>query len=195
MLNKIPVLDKGYVALISSSLDAKAMRELESRHFNNKINKQLWELATLTLEIRCPIFVQIFFQQVGLSVINVVEKKVECYTPDLSEIGTGNHQTDKEIAEYMKQTTEALILTALAFEKDGLNRFTANSLMPVSVYNTIIVSGNLQKWINLLKKKTPSPISMYVDTIYEIAENEWGELGLFIGRNNDKKESVSNSSS
>lgn len=164
------------------------MQEIETDHFKGKINRQLWDIATLTLEIRCPLFVQLFFQQFDLKVINIVEKEVECYIPDVSEINSGDHLLDKDIADYMTQTLESLTINSKAMETDGVDRFISNVLMPIGVYNTILVSGNLKQWMELIKKKSPAPISAYRDAIYTVAGVEWEELDIFMGRKNGKKE-------
>lgn len=187
LLNKIPVLDKGYVALRGCSLNGEEMRAIEKDHYKGKINRQLWDVATLTLEIRCPLFVQLFFQQFNLQVINTVEKDVEYYSPDVSEMNTGDHSVDLEVSSYIKQTSESLTITSKAMEQDGVDRFMANIVMPISVYNTVLVSGSLNQWIQLMKKKTPAPISAYRDAIYTVAGVEWEELDLFIGKVDGKK--------
>ena len=183
MKNEIPVLDKGYVAFLSSSLNGEELLAIEKEHFKNKINRELWDMASLTLQIRCPIFVQLYLQKFDIKVVNTVEKEVECYIPDLSEIKTGDHNTDREIAEYIKQTTESLLITSKALEKDNLDRFLSHSLVPVSVYNTIVASGSLSQWIKLLQGKSPAQIDAYRSTIYDIALTEWKELDVYIGRN------------
>ncbi len=138
MLNKLPVLDKGHVAIVDSVLGGKVLGELQDEHFGGKINKSLLDSASLTLQIRCPVFFQLYLQQFDTKVVNTIESEIECYLPDVSELKTGNNETDREIHEHMKNTMDALSITSKAFEKDGLDRFMSHNLMPISVYNTII---------------------------------------------------------
>lgn len=182
ILNKLPVLDKGYVAIVDSSLSGKMMSKLEEEHFKGKINRDLLDCASLTLQIRCPIFFQVYLQQRRMTVVNTIEKEVECYIPDISEINTGDHSVDKDIAEHMKQTIETILLTTKAFEKDKLDRFMSNTIIPVSVYNTVIVTASLTEWIKLIdgKRKLPYAIKAYTDVIKDAVEAEWPKLHTYI---------------
>lgn len=182
LLNKLPVLDKGYVAILDSSLSGKVLKEIESEHFKGKINIELLDVATLTLQIRCPIFFQVYLQQRKLQTVNVIEQNVECYTPDVSEINTGDPATDKEITDHISNTTKALLMTSKAYEQDGLNKFMSHAMIPVSVYNTVIVAGPLTEWIKLVnsKRKLPYPIQAYVDVIKDAVEAEWPKLHTYI---------------
>ena len=117
-----------------------------------------------------------------MTVVNTIEKEVECYIPDISEINTGDHSVDKDIAEHMKQTIETILLTTKAFEKDKLDRFMSNTIIPVSVYNTVIVTASLTEWIKLIdgKRKLPYAIKAYTDVIKDAVEAEWPKLHTYI---------------
>lgn len=183
MLNKIPVLDKGYVGAVDSALSGQVLKELQDEHYGGKINRELLDQATLTLQIKCPVFVRQFLQQRGVLLTNIPEKEIECYVPDVSEISTGDLNTDKEIHEYMKSTSEALILTSKALKKDGLDRHMAQNLMPISVYNTVIASASLSVWMRAVsykKKAPPYAIQAYADTICDVMEAEWPKLHTYI---------------
>jgi hypothetical protein len=182
ILNKLPALDKGYVALIDSSLSGKVLSALEEEHFNGKINRDLLGSAQMTLQVRCPIFFQLFLQQFNVKVINTIEKDIQCYTPDVSEISTGDASVDDDISKHMKATIEALCITSKAFQKDGLDKFMSHNLMPISVYNTVIITASLSEWIRVVssKKTLPYPIEVYTDHIKDILEAEWPKLSTYI---------------
>ena len=180
LLNKLPVLDKGHVAFIDSSLSGKVMKSIEDHHFKGKINKELLESASLTMEIRCPLFFLTFLLQHGVKTVNTIEKEIECYIPDVSEIKTSDIAVNKDIADHMKQTTEALLMTSKAFEQDGLDKSTSYLLTPVSVYNTVVVTGSLTQWIKLISKKRPYAIQAYNDVIKDVMEAEWPKLHTYI---------------
>lgn len=182
MLNKLPALDKGYVALVDSSLTGKVLSALEQEHFDGKINRDLLSCAHMTLQVRCPIFFQLFLQQFNVKVVNTIEKNIECYTPDISEISTGDAAVDSDISKHMKATVDALCITSKAFQKDGLDKFMSHNLMPISVYNTVIITASLSEWMKMVtsKKKLPYPIEAYTDNIKDILEAEWPKLSIYI---------------
>lgn len=182
LLNKIPVLDKGYVGIVDSSINGITMKQIQDDNFKGKINRELFNQATLTLQIRCPLFVLRYLQQRKVEITHIPEKEIECYVPDVSELHTGDSNTDKEIHEHMKSTTEALILTSKAFQEDGLDKHMSQNLMPISVYNTVIASASLMDWIKVVcnKRKLPYPIQTYTDVIYETMEAEWPKLHAYI---------------
>lgn len=182
MLNKLPVLDKGYVALLDSSLNGITLKQIQDDNFKGKINRELFEHSSLTLQIRCPIFFNKFLLQRKVKIASIPDENIECYVPDVSELHTGSVETNKEIHEHMKQTAEALILTAKAFEQDGLDKHMSQNLMPISVYNTVIASASLLDWMRVVcsKRKLPYPIQAYTDVIYEAMEAEWPKLHTYI---------------
>lgn len=177
LLNKLNVSGNGFVALLESSGNGRLLQELQDEYFKTKVNMKLLELSSATLVIKCPLFVQMNLSQHGLRIISTPTKEVEAYVPDLSEI-KGNSVEDKQaIHEYLKITTEALLLNQQGLPMDGADNFTAQILTPISVYSEIIVSGNIRQWVSFVSQKNlPAQVENYRNEVNNILVNEWKNL-------------------
>lgn len=177
LLNKMSVLDKGFAALLTSNVPGKMLQDIQDEYFKTKINLRLLDLCSATLVIKCPLFVQLNMSQFGFSIISTPSDSVEAYIPDLGEI-EGNSLTDRQhMAQYISATTEALLLNQKGMKMDGGDEFTGQILTPISVYNELIVQGNLRQWINYLKQNNlPKSLGSYQRTIESILLVEWKNL-------------------
>lgn len=177
LLNKISVLDKGFVALIDSSGNAKLLQDLQDTYFATKVNVRLLEIASATLIIKCPLFVQLNISQYGFELIHLPSNQVEAYLPDVASVSADTLDDSRRISNYIAATTEALLLNHKGFSMDGADPFTSQMLTPISVYNEIIVSGNIKKWITYLNQTNlPTPISKYQDAVKASLLTEWKNL-------------------
>ncbi len=177
LLNKTPVLDKGYVALISTHNDGETLYNISYDLLKADLNSNLYNIASMTLMIKCPLFVQLNISKFGLSIVDVPVDVIEAYTPDLTDVGGPDHVIAKEIAEDIHKTQEALLINPLAYQKDGCNRFISQVISPISVYNEIIVSGNLSNWLKFARQKNlPKPVQAYCNSVKDIISNEWKRL-------------------
>ena len=176
LLAKQEVLDKGFVAPMSFSNTGKELQDIQHTYFKTKTNMRLMDIATATLMIKCPLFVQLNLAHY-LKLINVTEDKIEAYKPDVSEINTGSMSEDMRVTAYLNSTTESLIFNSLSLPEDGCDPFLAQILMPVSVYNKLIVHGALSDWVKFIKQKDlPKPILAYQSTIYDVLLAQWTNL-------------------
>lgn len=162
LLNKENVLDKGWVAPLQFIGGGRLLQELQDHYFKTKTNIRLLTLSSATLVIKAPLFVQLNLQQYGLDIISTPSDSVEAYIPDISMIEGDSLQDRQHMAQYIKTTTEALLLNQAGIPMDGGSAFTAQLLTPISVYNEIIVSGRLELWINYLNQKNlPTEMQLY----------------------------------
>lgn len=177
LLNKLNVGGIGFVALLESSGNGRLLQDIQDEYFKTKVNIRLLELSNAVLVIKCPLFVQMNLSQHGLNVISTPTSEVEAYVPDLSEI-TGNSIEDRvAIEEYLKITTEALLLNQKGLPMDGADKFLSQILTPISVYSELIVSGNIRQWINFVSQKSlPAQVESYRLKVEEIMMNEWKNL-------------------
>jgi hypothetical protein len=177
LLNKINVLDKGFVALVDSSGNAKLLQDLQDTYFKTKINLKLLELSSATFIIKCPLFVQLNLSQFGFDIVSTPSSEVEAYLPDISSVSADTLEDRQRIVNYIHATTDALLLNHKGFSMDGADHFTSQMLTPINVYNEIIVSGNLKKWIAYLNQKTlPVPLAQYQTSIKSALLTEWKNL-------------------
>ena len=177
LLNKLNVSGNGFVALLESSGNGRLLQSIQDEYFKTKVNMRLLELSNATLVIKCPLFVQLNLSQHGLKTISTPTKEVEAYIPDLSEIKADSVEDRNAIHEYLKITTEALLLNQQGLPMDGADAFTSQILTPISVYSEIIVSGNIRQWVSFVSQKSlPSQVENYRKEVECILVNEWKNL-------------------
>lgn len=180
-MNKISVLDKGYVNLVSSVNNTKQLRLLKSEFFNNKWEDGFLDIARMTVEFKCPLFVQLNLHKYMNNILVCSQSKPSAYVPDVSEINSGDHGTDKTISEDMEVSTEALLINPWAYQKDGCDQFISQVMTPISVYNRIVVEGSLKDWLKFAgQSNLPKPIEAYVNHIKGIIDTEWMDLNDMI---------------
>ncbi len=177
LLNKTPILDLGFVAPLEFSGGGRLLQDLQDSYFKTKTNIKLLKIASATLIIKCPLFVQLNLQQNGLDIVATPSDNIEAYIPDVSMIDGDSLENKQEISKYIKMTTEALLLNQKAMTMDGSSNFTAQLLTPISVYNEIIITGQLEKWVNYLNQKNlPKEIQIYQNAISKLLESEWKNI-------------------
>ena len=172
-MNKVPVLDKGYVALFSNSISNETFNTFRV-WFSDKSDEKLLRTPTVHLMIKCPIFVRLIFAEHNLSTLVQNIKTVDAYIPKVNEIHAGDLKTSEEIQQNIEQTIEALLINPQSYQQDTCNTFISQVVSPISIYNTVLVSGNLWQWIQFLKQKNlPSPIEAYRKVIEDVITAEW----------------------
>jgi hypothetical protein len=177
LLNKLNVLDKGFVAPLSFSGNGKILQDLQDHYFKTRTNLKLLELSSASLVIKCPLFVQLNLSQYGLNIITTPSDNVEAYIPDISLIEGESTEDREEIRHYIDMTTQALLLNQKGIAMDGASRFTAQLLTPITVYNELIVSGKLNNWLAFLKQsRLPKELEIYRKSIQDILSSEWRNI-------------------
>lgn len=186
MISYEPVLDKGEVAVAFVSGDGKLLQELQDLMANDehKLCKELLDIASASLIIKCPLFVQLNLSKYGFKMLDMPISNVEIYVPAPSDIGTYNATSDANISGYLAQMAEALTLNSKGFIMDGCDKFIAQTMMPVSVYKKIIVTGTLRSWLSWLKQTSlPKPIEAYRSKVYDILLAFWKNLPMLMTLN------------
>lgn len=180
-MNKIQVLDHGYVMLRSSSMSTKTLRSTYNS-FKKLNDHEHLDLLHASIEIRCPLFVQLALSHTGLNIISGKDsRKLESYRPTVADIGGNSLEDAENIKDAIERAIEALLINPRAFQMDGCDRFISQVVSPVSVYNRILVSGNLHRWTIFTKKDgLPAPIEAYRQTIEDVLVSEWPDLWSLI---------------
>jgi hypothetical protein len=174
LLNKLPVLDSGYVAYLDSSGNIGKLNDVALEFFKKIDGKFLTDISTLTLVIKCPLFVQLNMSMHDFKIVVTPTTEVEAFRPNVGEIGSPNHETNKLIADDMNRTTEAMLINPRAYQMDGCDRFVSQVMMPVSTYTTLIVHGSYNEWRRFCHQQgMPSLIKSYADMILQIMQMEW----------------------
>lgn len=179
IFNKIPCLDNGYVALLYSSNTSPQIRELKEQFkLSISADAQLLSISTMSLIMKCPLFVRMYLSQFGLTSLPLNEKdspqELEAYIPNVGEILSGDTETDRLISADINTTTKALLINPLAYQADGCDKFTSQVITPINTYNTIIVHGTYLQWVRVLDQEgLPNSIKAYYLAIKQILEAEW----------------------
>jgi len=173
-MNKLPVLDDGYVTLLSSTIPNKKYKDVLDNFFQATPTESLRQACFLVMAIRCPIFVQLIFAQHGLTLISTRDNKLTTYRPNAGEIGGSDHANNKMIAEDIAATSEALTVNPNAYQADGCDKFISQIILPISTYSTFIVSGTLDKWQKFYtNQNVPAPIKSYAMVIEQVVRAEY----------------------
>lgn len=180
-MNKIPVLDKGYVALYATSLTAVQINDILIRYFHSKPAMRMLDTVEVYMEIRCPIFVQLILNQYNLTSFTQHSRKVEAYIPSINDISAPDVLTAQTIQQDIEQTTEALLINPKAYKADGCDHFVSQVITPINVYNTLMVSGSLPVWWSIARRDDlPNAINAYTHAIANALEAEYSGLREFL---------------
>lgn len=179
LLNKISVLDKGYVALISAHNGGDQLKDIALDLLKSDINQNLYGLASLTIAIKMPLFVQLNLSKFGFTIVDIPVDTIEAYVPDITDVRGKDRETAESIADDISRTQEALLINPLAYQQDGCDRFVSQVISPISVYNELIVSGTLGNWLKFVRQKNlPRPVQAYCNAVKDIIKNEWKRLEI-----------------
>lgn len=178
LLNKIPTLDKGFVAKLDSSCNSEKLNQLAVSYFKRLNGKFLaHNLSTLTMVIKCPLFVQLNLSTFNLSITPVphtADDPIEVYIPNVSEIGSSSLETSNTIISDMQNTSAALLMNPKAYQEDGCDKYISHILTPINTYTTIIVHGGYNNWCRFASQEnTPTCIRAYTDAVNDILKAEW----------------------
>lgn len=175
MLNEIPVLDKGHVALYSCSPDGKKLNQLYKEFMRGTKDSKCAELTYVILKIKCPLFVQMSFPEYGLTYISQRgQTTAEAFVPTVAEVNAISLEASEAIQADIAQTTAALLINPKAYQSEHCDLFVSQVISPISVYNVLVVAGNLGQWLNYINQSGfPAPIESYRKAIKEVLFAEY----------------------
>ena len=178
LLSKIPVLDKGFVARVDSGCSGVKLNELAVEYFKRLDGKFLApDLSSLTLLIKCPLFVQLNLSTCRIQVTNLpyaAPAQPEVYLPNVGEIGAPSLEVSRGIADDIARTSSALLMNPKAYQADGCDRFVAQILTPLNTYTTVLVHGMYNDWCRFISQSgVPASIAAYINAVDQILKAEW----------------------
>lgn len=178
LLNEIPVLDKGFVAIFACSPSGQDLFQLSKDFFRGHKDSKLFEVAQIHILIKCPLFVQLMFSEYGLRYITKRgSDKTEAFIPTVDQVNAVSLEASEAIQRDIEQTTDALILNPKAYQTENCDLFISQVISPINIYNTLLVSGSLEQWNNfLLQQKLPSPIEAYRKAIDGLIMAEYNQI-------------------
>ncbi len=122
---------------------------------------------------------QLLFQKYNFDVIGTPSDDLEYYVPDESEIASDSLAGILKIKNHLEMATESLNIMPAGLKLDGLDHFTSQILTPISVYNELIVHGNLIQWAKFCQQqKLPKQVESYRQAIEDELTAEWKTFNL-----------------
>ena len=170
-----PVLDKGYVKLISATFVGDQLPIFLATWNRGRPDPRLLSVPTLTLEIKAPLFVRMFLAESGIIVFDRKgQESSEAYVPTVAEVNASVLAVGEQIQANIAATTEALLMNPKAYAADHCDRFVAQVITPVSLYNEFVAHGSLWQWSDIiLAQSLPLPIEAYRNAIDGVMVAEW----------------------
>lgn len=193
MLNEIPALDKGYVALLSCSMSGSSFLSLKKDFFRDKLDSRLLDIPVIHLKIKCPLFVQLTFAEYSLKYITSrTQGRPEAYIPTVADVKAVDLEASEAISQDIESTTNALLINPRAYQMEGCDLFISQVISPISVYNVIVVSGTLSQWLSYISQTNlPAPIEAYRARIEEAVMSEFHFLKETLsGAGNEQREEI-----
>jgi hypothetical protein len=177
LLNRIPCLDKGWVATYDTSCNSEKLNELAVEFYKRLDGGFLKENSSLAVIMKCPLFIQLNLSQFNLRVTNlpnIGSDELESYYPNVGEISGTDLRTSQDIADDMVRTSAALLMNHKAYQADGCNRFLSQILTPINTYTTILVNGMYNDWSRFISQSgAPAPIAAYMVAVDQLLKAEW----------------------
>lgn len=174
LLNKLPCLDLGYVAHLSTSCTSEKLNDVAMEFFKQDNSQFLRELSTLTLAVKCPLFIQLMLSTYDFKILSTPVTEIECYIPNVGEINANNLQVGQEILSNIKAASDALHINPKAFQADGCDKYISQVLTPLNTYTTLIVHGSYNEWKRFCnQQKVSAPVKSYIKAVTQIMNMEW----------------------
>lgn len=176
LLNQMPVLDDGSVAIYNASLSQNDILDLRRDMMRGYSNDHILRFCSIMMLIRCPLFVQLYISTNLLNHTMISKKNaaLTAWKPDVSYIKAPSLEMSQEIASDIENTINALLMNPTAYNMDGCDNFVSQVTTPISVYNDLMVQASLLDWIRFCDKSgLPSPIEQYRTTIVAFLKAEY----------------------
>jgi hypothetical protein len=176
-MSKIPVLDGGYVRLISCSPPFEEYRKILASHFRNNLTWSILDISSITLEIKCPYFILIPLVSSGMKAVAYPRQPDEAFTPSIDYIKSGSLENDKDISESMKMTIDSLMLNKRAYMHDGCDPFISSITTPVSCFWEGIIYAKTVDWVRFISSKNlHTVVNLYQKSIENAISTEYKNI-------------------
>ena len=174
-----PVLDHGWIKLLSCSPNGKEMQEIRTRYYRGTIQSSMIQMTQIAIEMNVPIFVRIAMGRIPF-VLKPFNTYENFYNPTVADICSGNLETNQQIQENIQMTMDALMTNQETYVSDGCNNFVAMMTAPTSAYVSGIAYGNMGEWMDFTSlASAPNQVKAYQDSIRKTLMAEftvWEEI-------------------
>jgi hypothetical protein len=178
-LGATPVLDHGWIKLLSCSPNGKELQEIRTRYYRGTIQSSMVQMTQIAIEMNVPMFVRLAMGRIPF-VLKPFHNYEKFYNPTVADIGSGSLETDKQIQESIQMTMDALIVNQETYVSDGCNNFVAMMTVPTSSYVSGIAYGTMGDWMDFISQAgAPNQVKAYQDSIRKTLAAEftvWEEI-------------------
>ena len=183
-LNRIPVLDHGYVRLVSASPTEKVLDTIKRRAYRGATTPAMIAMPSVTLEIRLPYAVLISLTSQAIRFTPYLDMDVNLVLePNEADIGSPSLEVSREIAASMKSTVNALVTNQHSYVADGCDRSIATITTPIAAYWEGVATAQLDTWIQVINTKgSPRLVQAYQIAIANAISTEFKSLDEFTKR-------------
>ena len=178
LLSKLPILDKGHIALIKCSLSKRDASSLEiEENLDIDFHKKMRRCSHFTFLVKAPISILLYLANFDVRITQLKTKsEVETYEPSPADIGTGDLELDEAISDDIKRTSEALTINPKAYMQDGCSAEIAAGILPVNTYVTCIISGYYPSFLEICehsRQNNKQLIKGFISKVEDILNSEW----------------------
>ena len=172
------VLDKGEVRILGAAPSGEELYKLMYSHYRGHGNPSLLTIGHLSIYVRAPIFVCLYFAQYLKIFPSKNDNRVELYTPSEVEIGAKTLEISKEIHNSIVDCMETQINNAKTYTFDGCDTSIAQIVLPVATYATYIVTGSIKEWLQATNpnQAAPNAIEAYKKEVQLLVYSEYSTV-------------------
>ncbi len=175
-MNKIPILDHGYIEVISYHNDNASLASINSDpHFVGISREDMPRIGSLTLKVRLPFFMKSYLCRSVSNTIDVPDR-IEFYVPSIDQLVVGSVQERADKIEIIKGNIRELTQTFKDILPHNHEPLLAACLLPSNVYATVIANGSVPEWLNFCNTANTIsylPYSAYSTKIKELIDSMW----------------------
>jgi hypothetical protein len=177
-MNKLPILDKGYVALFSRSMSNNEFIDARTRLFKGRNDIRLIDCVQVHVSAYTPLFIKLSLIPSNITCFDYPSRREpDAYIPTVAEINSSKSlEHNERISEDIRQTTQALLLNPKAYTMDGCDSYVAQTITPISVYSEYLATASLSTWISYINRDYNSLVKPFAEAVRDILLAEWPNL-------------------
>lgn len=170
----ISCLDKGFARLCEQS--SPTLEELLERYRPLSLMKHI----NVSFEIKCPLFMLSMFSEFGLITTTCGQQNIiEVYKTTVVDVDS-TLNVNKHISSDINSISEELIAKPRDYVSDGCDPMIAQLNIPISTYTTVLISGQLSNWHEMVKYCETIKIhklkKQYIDAVKVMLESKYSKL-------------------
>ena len=172
------VLDKGEVRILGAAPSGEELYKLIYSHYRGHGNPSLLTIGHISLYVRAPIFVCLYFAQYLKIFPSKNDNRVELYIPSEAEIGAISLEKRKNIQFSIKESMQTQVSNSQMYSFDGCDTNVSQIVLPVATYATYIMTGSIKEWLQATNpnQAAPNAIEAYKKEVQLLVYSEYSTV-------------------